>query len=171
MLSRVSTRDDSWIWLREALLPPRLGPVPPLAFVNAGERLGVAEPVLLRRALAVRALYARRSAVRRCIDRALLDQMRAAVGAQTLDALRRVAATDGETTLPLPEMLDAASLAQEGLWRLRRESAIAIPAIVSLVAMQLDGAAAPDGYPCEPGGSGERARFFARLPLLIPELP
>lgn len=196
MLTRVSPRDESWVWLREALLPPAtLGTVPPQAFAAPGERLGVAEPALLRRALAVRALYARRSAVRRCIERDRLDRMRVAVGSQTFDVLRGMAAADGETTLPLPDILDAAALAQEGFWRLRRENAIATPSIVSMVALQLEGAPAPGGYPCEPGDVGvseeherpaapgregvfaasrevaERSRFFARLPLLIPELP
>ncbi|CAG2137396.1 type III secretion protein HrpB4 [Cupriavidus plantarum] len=103
-------------WARAALLADA---VPAEAFLRPVARLCVAEPARRRQALVLRALFARRSALRRCIDRASLSALSGAVGdAALLTQLRGAAAEDGETAIALPPTLDADALAHDGLARL-----------------------------------------------------
>lgn len=175
-------------WARAALLPRA---VPAEAFLRPVARLCVAEPGRRRQVLVLRALFARRSAVRRCIDRASLSAMGIAVGgAALLTQLRGAAADDGETVLALPATLDADALAADGLARLVAGE----PAAAELAALA--------GYPSRPapadysqGQDGqhlaagnapsarrhqdatleatrtENERFFQRLSQWMPEQP
>ncbi|WP_321884873.1 type III secretion protein HrpB4 [Paraburkholderia bannensis] len=165
--SEAATQGAGYVWLRELLCPRRVAVD---AFMRAGNRLGVLEPALLRRVLAVRALYAHRTAVRRCIDRNALAAMRAAVGEASLTALQRADARDGETALPLPPSLDSAALVREGLLRLRADGCIDDPGIWQLMSLHM----APDWPAADetvPACGADGARFLGRLPMLVPELP
>jgi hypothetical protein len=161
-----ATQGAGFVWLRELLCPRR---VPVDAFTRPGNRLGVLEPAALRRVLAVRALYARRTAVRRCIDRPALAAMRAAVGAASLHALQRAAARDGESTLPLPATLDADALVREGLLLLRADGCVDDPGIWHLMTLHIAGDwQRVDANLLTPGLDG--ARFLERLTALVPGL-
>ena len=195
--SRASSLFD-WHWHREVMLPTSLGKLPAPLFDDPAVRLALAEPSLMMAGLVARALYARRSAVRRCIDRTVLTHLRVAlgdgpVGHERLQRLQRLTAADGD--LPLPEMLTPTSLAHDGLARIRRAHPKMVPVVVHFVLMQLDGAPShvPEdtenegadrstGKPRNTAamglgfgagfGSGfgfETAAFFESLPYLIPE--
>jgi hypothetical protein len=161
-----ATHGPGFVWLRE-LLCPRCVPVD--AFTRPGNRLGVLEPALLRRVLAVRALYARRTAVRRCIDRNALAAMRAAVGAASLLALQRADTRDGETALPLPESLDAPTLVREGLLLLRADGCVDDPGVWHLMTLHIAGEwQSVGGTLLRPGLDGPR--FLEHVTALVPEL-
>ncbi|CAB3772218.1 type III secretion protein HrpB4 [Paraburkholderia humisilvae] len=161
----------AWPWFRDALLS---GPAPDAAvFLRRGERIGVADLDTLRRTLILRSLYARRSAVRRCIARTQLERMRAALGVEAFDALVDWAGSDGETVLPLPASLAPRALAQDGLWRLRREDTLRSAALAQLIQCRLDGL--PSDPPQPPAAddlpsAAEGERFITRLLSLIPTL-
>lgn len=175
-------------WTRAALLPRA---VPAEAFLRPVARLCVAEPGRRRQVLVLRALFARRSAVRRCIDRASLSAMGIAVGgAALLTQLRGAAADDGETALALPATLDADTLAADGLARLVAGE----PAAAELAAIAgYPSGPAPADYSQGQGGQylaagnapsarrhqdatleatrTENERFFQRLSQWMPEQP
>lgn len=164
-------------WCRAALLDDAVSAD---AFLRPAARICVAEPTFRRQVLALRALFARRSAVRRCIDRASLAAMAAAVGGNAvLTRLRGAAAEDGETRLPLPLALDPDTLARDGLLRLMAgEPAAAMLATLAGYA-GVPAADAPVGQ-AEVGRTegdhtevdrAENARFFQRLPHWMPERP
>lgn len=184
-VSRPSPRKlADWHWHREMVLPAALGSLPAPLFDDPAVRLALSEPPLMLAGLVARALYARRSTVRRCIDRTVLTQLRVALGdgaagRERLDRLQRLAGVEGD--MPLPAMLTPMYLAHDGLSRLRRESPAMRPVVVHFVLMQLDGAPTRidtnpdkgDGLPDARGAcvvSSESASFFERLPYLIPEL-
>jgi len=157
---------DGPLWLREILMPQV---VPAGAFLRTGNRLGVLPPTMLRRVLAVRGLYAMRSAVRRCIDRAKLEQLREAIGEASLVALRQSAVTDGETMQALPESLDAKALVAAGLEIMQHDGSIDIPGVWHLIVLQIVGT--PTTVPLhatEP--NAETLRFLSSVTALIPEL-
>lgn len=158
-----ATRGAGWMWLRELLAQQR---VPAEAFLRPGNRLGVLHPILLRRVLAVRALYACRTAVRRCIDRGQLVAMRAAVGASSLTALQRA---DGETLTPLPAALEAASLALQGLLLMRADGSIDAPGVWHLMTLQIVGSAHATDLTV-PTSSADGLMFLERVAALVPEL-
>ncbi|MFM0735966.1 type III secretion protein HrpB4 [Paraburkholderia xenovorans] len=161
-----ATQGTGFVWLRELLCPRR---VPVDAFTRPGNRLGVLEPALLRRVLAVRALYARRTAVRRCIDRNALAAMRAAVGAASLLALQRADTHDGATALPLPASLDAPALVREGLLLLRADGCVDDPGVWHLMTLHIPLDRQPtDGTLLTPGLDGPL--FLERVTALVPEL-
>ncbi|MGI4858673.1 MAG: type III secretion protein HrpB4 [Janthinobacterium lividum] len=172
---------SGWHWYREMLLPASLGNLPAPLFDDPAVRLALAEPPLMMAGLVARALYARRSALRRCIDRTVLTELRSAlgegaVGRERLHRLQHLATADGN--LPLPEVLTPTGLAHDGLARLRRERPEIPPVVVHFVLMQLDGPprrvaedvchAPAIGRAAATGG--EAAAFFKSLPYLIPEL-
>lgn len=164
--SPAATQGAGFVWLRELLCPRRVAVD---AFTRPGNRIGVLEPALLRRVLAVRALFAHRTAVRRCIDRHALGAMRAVVGAVSLTALQHADARDGETALPLPPSLDGAALVRAGLLRLRADGSVDDPGVWQLMSLHM----APD-WPADdetvPACGADGARFLERLPVLVPEL-
>lgn len=150
------------------------------AFLRPVARICVAEPTVRRQVLALRALFARRSAVRRCIDRASLAAMAAAVGGNSVLAqLRSAAAEDGETALPLPLALDPDSLARDGVVRLvAGEPAAAMLATLAGYAGVAAAEAPADGAEGNPAevsraevSRTENARFLQRLLQWMPERP
>jgi hypothetical protein len=161
-----ATEGAGWTWLRELLAPQR---VPVEAFMRPGNRLGVVEPALLRRVLAVRALYASRTAVRRCIDRRELSVMRSAVGASSLVALQLADTRDGETSLPLSTFLDTQSLVQQGMLLLRADGCIDSPGIWHLMTLHTAGGQHhADGL--KPTAGTDGPLFLERVAALVPEL-
>jgi hypothetical protein len=179
---------SDWHWHREVMLPTSLGKLPAPLLEDPAVRLAFAESSLMTAGLVARALYARRSAVRRCIDRTVLMQLRVALGDgflghERLQRLQRLTAADGDLPLPLPEVLTTTSLAHDGLARLRRAHPMMVPVVVHFVLMQLDRApshVAEDADNARSIGKAgqaaaidadcESAVFFERLPYLIPEL-
>ncbi len=180
-------RLSDWHWYREMMLPHALGKLPAALFEDPAVRLVFAEPASMMAGLVARALYARRAAVRRCIDRTVLAQLRVAlgegaVGRERLERLQRLTLADGE--VPLPSTLTSTYLAHDGLARLRRDHPTMGAAVVHFVLMQLDGAPLPmpdDGdnagadqrigrLPRDAALAREAAAFFESLPYLIPEL-
>lgn len=151
-------------WRRAATL---VSVVPADAFLRPPARVCVASPARRRQLLALRALFARRSAVRRCIDRAGLSAMGVAVGGSSvLTLLRGAAAEDGETVLALPPALEADALARDGLARLLAGE----PAAAALATLA--------GYPGNERHperlaldhtQAENTRFFFRLSQWMPE--
>lgn len=136
-----------WHWHREVMLPASLGAIPASLFDDPAVRLAFAERSLMIAGLVARALYARRSAVRRCIDRTVLSQLRVAlgdgaVGHERLQRLQRLTATDKDSTLSLPEVLTTMRLAHDGLARLRRAHPMMASVVVHFVLMQLERAPA-----------------------------
>lgn len=173
---------SDWHWYREMVLPTSMGKLPAPLFDDPAVRLVFAEPSLMMAGLVARALYARRAAVRRCIDRTLLAQLRVAlgegpIGRERLERLQRLTLADGD--LPLPETLTPTHLAHDGLARLRRDHPTMVPVVVHFVLMQLDGTPMPlpddsEKRIARPQSNAalarETAAFFASLPYLIPEL-
>jgi hypothetical protein len=159
----------AWRWIRDALLSESTPDAS--VFLRHGERIGVADLDILRHALILRALYARRTAVRRCIARVQLEQMRSALGGDTFEALVEWSASDGETTLLLPENLTPLALAQDGLWRLRSEGTLRSMAITQLIQCRL-GALSSDVPQVvaadDPPSAAESERFIVRLSSLLP---
>ena len=96
-LDRVFAEDEHAAWQREvqavrraALLRRslRLQSVPPDAFAGKANRMALLERETLWKVLAARALFARRGALRKCIDRAVIEPLRGVVGGAALDTLR-----------------------------------------------------------------------------------
>jgi hypothetical protein len=153
-----------WRWIRDALISA--APPPASAFLREGDRLGVASLPFLRRALILRALYARRTAVRRCIARDRLKPMRSALGDDVFDALVDWSSRDGETTLALPASLAPLDLAQDGIWCLWHDGTLSSMAIVQLIECRLGGlpSASPQApLVYDPVSAAERDRFMMRL--------
>ena len=137
-----------WHWHREVMLPASLGKLSAPLFDDPAVRLALADPPLMIAGLVARALYARRSAVRRCIDRTVLSQLRVAlgdgrVGQERLLRLQRLSVVEGDSPLPIPPLLTPANLAHDGLARLRRAHPKLVPVVVHFVLMQLEGTPLP----------------------------
>lgn len=157
---------DAWVWLRDIVSP---APVPADAFLQRGARLCVAPTPLLWRGLLLRALYARRSALRRCIDRRQLAPVRESLSAVTLMRLTQLSAHRPETTLALPDDPDMPALLHEGLQRLVADGSVTSPGLIKLVSLQLP--LRRIAYDAPAHSAAEAALFQQDLPLLLPELP
>ncbi|RFP09344.1 hypothetical protein D0T24_24470 [Duganella sp. BJB480] len=172
-LPRLFDADAALAWHLPASQPGRLGrlraalrlaPLAPAALARPANRLALLEPALLWRVLAARALYARRAALRRCIDRAVLEPLRALLGADALQLLQHGEAGPGPAVLPVA---DAAGWAWSGHAMLLREQAWTDPTLRQLIALVLP-AEAPAGAPAAADGD-DGADFVALLPALFPE--
>jgi hypothetical protein len=155
-----------YVWLRELLSPRR---IPVDAFTRPGNRLGVLEPTVLRRVLAVRALFSCRTAVRRCIDRHALALMRDAVGATSLAQLQFADTVDGESALPLPQSLVATDLVSDGLQLIHSDGSVDDAGVWNLMTLQIQcGLQSVSDVFLSTRVEGER--FLERVQALIPEL-
>ncbi|MFJ2995184.1 type III secretion protein HrpB4 [Pandoraea sp. NPDC087047] len=140
-------------------------------FLSPAARLAVCEASLCSRGLALRALYARGSQVRRCVDRERLAALRSAVGADGLSRLLALAPVRGAVEPDWPAELTAHALAADGLARLRHPGGIDDPSLVYLLSLRHDWPQVPalDESADIIAITRESARFFADLPSLLPE--
>jgi hypothetical protein len=164
--TEAATQGMGSVWLRELLCPVC---VPVEAFTRPGNRLGVVEPMLLRRILALRTLYASRTEVRRCIDRSALASMRDAVGLNSLKELQTMDSADGESVSPLPRSLESFALVREGLRLFVIDGCVDDPGILRLMSLHFsDHSTVLDRKTNEVSQDGEM--FLRRLNTLVPEL-
>jgi len=160
---------------RSALLCQRLrlGPVAPAAFTPPAHRLVVLEKPMLLVVLATRALYARRAALSRCVDGALLARLRALVGARALAGLCAAGADPqpdcGEQSESLPAHATLLDWAMDGYAKFECDAAWCDATLRRLVQVTLPVGAATADDPAG-GQTDDGVALVALLPALFPEL-
>ncbi|MEZ0188633.1 type III secretion protein HrpB4 [Ralstonia solanacearum] len=135
--------------------------------MERAHRLAVLEVGDLRRVLAGRALYPRRTALARCIDGGYLSRLNGAVGPALVSAMAARAdwQPDAGGPLPVPELR---ALAQTGLVALVSDGWLTDPSLIRLMRMTIG--VAPAGRVGPPALTPLSESFMAAVPSIYPEL-
>lgn len=182
-LDRVFAEDEHAAWQREAQAVRRaallrrslkLQSVPPDAFAGKANRMALLKRDTLWKVLAARALFARRGALRKCIDRAVIEPLRGVVGGAALDTLRSACAENGaagrrEARLP-SACPSSAAWAWSGYASFERAGVWGDASLQTMIRVSLPAAAPPDMPPAEDAAAAEDQEFVQILPKLYPEL-
>jgi hypothetical protein len=152
----------------------KLHPVPPAAFASAANRLALLDTPSLIRVLAARALFARRAALRRCIDRAIIHPLRTLLGSSALHILQSAAGNcplDAGGGLALPAAsLSGTTWALNGYTCFKRDAVWSEHSLQALIQVALPATLPLDMPAIRSGADGESAFFLQLLPTMFPEL-
>lgn len=181
-LDRIFAEDEHAAWQREvqamrraALLRRslKLQSVPPEAFAGKANRMALLERETLWKVLAARALFARRGALRKCIERAVIEPLRGVVGGAALDILRTANAESGadrrEPHLPRA-CPSSAAWAWSGYASFERAGVWGDASLRTMIRVSLPAAAPHDMPPAEDAAPTDDSEFVQILPKLYPEL-